>query len=596
MTAADGQLVISDGLALPLEGVTETFAILAKRGGGKTYCASVMVEELVGAGQPVVVIDPVGVWWGLRSSADGEGPGLPVVIFGGDHADLPLPDEAGETIADLIMDERIPAVLDLSHLSKTKGRNLVRVFMERLYFRNREPLHLVVDEADLFAPQRGGADTARLVGAYEDIVRRGRARGLGCTSITQRPASLHKDILTQSEVLIALRMTGVRDVAAINEWVNLHAEEGEAAKVRASLAALPVGTAWVWSPGWLGILQQVRIRARRTFDSSATPKPGQRIVEPRRFADVDLDRIRARLTPADTEPGTGPGTVLTGKPVISAAQAYSRARIATLTARVTELEGQLAQARAEVRIVEVLALTDADHDRLRAALTALTTAVRPITAALNQQRPAAPAAPAEDRGAKVATLDRGMRWTPPAAGTVQQYAQHSAPADSHQPAGRTLAKAERAILTVLAQHGARTTTQVALLTGYSAKSGGFRNALSSLRTAEFITGRGTGTVEATTAGKAALSVWEPLPQGPDLIKWWYEKLGKAERMILAELVAAWPEPVPVDQIAARTNYSATSGGFRNALSRLRSLELAVGERGRGELTAADVLGKARTAL
>jgi hypothetical protein len=551
-------LNLADDLHLPIEAVTETFSILAKRGAGKTFTASVMVEELIEAGQPVVVIDPVGVWWGLRSSADGNGPGLPVVIFGGDHADLPLPDDAGTTIADVIMDERIPAVLDLSHLSKTKGRELVRAFMERLYFRNRDPLHLVVDEADLFAPQRGGADTARLVGAYEDIVRRGRARGIGCTSITQRPASLHKDILTQSEVLIALRMTGVRDVAAINEWVNLHADEGEARDVKASLASLPVGTAWVWSPGWLGILQRVQIRRRRTFDSSATPKPGQRVVQPRRFADVDLDRLRTRLDVQQPEPSATP------KPGARGDQATALRR------RVAELEADLAEARAQVRTVHVPALDAEDYERLRDAVTAVAAAVQPIAEALARAHPT-PAA--------VQTA------TPPPA--PRQASPKPAIEHGGESEGAKLGRAERAILTVLAQHGGRTTVQVALLTGYSHKSGGFRNALSSLRSSGLITGRGT--VEVTAAGVTALGAWEPLPQGAALLEWWYRQLGRAERLILGELVLAWPSALPVDQIAARTGYSATSGGFRNALSRLRSLQLADG---RGELKAADELGKA----
>lgn len=36
------KLHISDHLSLPLEAVTQTFAILAKRGSGKSYLASVM--------------------------------------------------------------------------------------------------------------------------------------------------------------------------------------------------------------------------------------------------------------------------------------------------------------------------------------------------------------------------------------------------------------------------------------------------------------------------------------------------------------------------------------------------------------------------
>lgn len=38
--------------ALPVEAVTETFAILARRGRGKTVTASVFAEELIGAGLP----------------------------------------------------------------------------------------------------------------------------------------------------------------------------------------------------------------------------------------------------------------------------------------------------------------------------------------------------------------------------------------------------------------------------------------------------------------------------------------------------------------------------------------------------------------
>jgi DNA helicase HerA-like ATPase len=97
-------LEISKDLSLPLEAVTETFAILAKRGKGKTNTAVVMAEEMIAAGLPVVIVDPVGVWWGIRSSADGKGDGLPVVIFGGDHADVPLEETAGELVADVIVD------------------------------------------------------------------------------------------------------------------------------------------------------------------------------------------------------------------------------------------------------------------------------------------------------------------------------------------------------------------------------------------------------------------------------------------------------------------------------------------------------------
>jgi len=123
---------------------------------------------------------------GLRSSADGTAEGLPVVIFGGDHADLPLAETAGVLLADLVVDERVPAVLDLSTLSKSAARRFMTDFAERTVNRNRDPLHLVLDEADAFAPQRTDPGGQRLLGAIEDLVRRGRARGIGLTMISQR--------------------------------------------------------------------------------------------------------------------------------------------------------------------------------------------------------------------------------------------------------------------------------------------------------------------------------------------------------------------------------------------------------------------------
>lgn len=91
-------LKISDQLSLPPDAVTQTFALLAKRGVGKTYTLLVMAEEMLAAGQTVVVADPVGVCWGLRASADGNGPGLPIVILGGDHGDIPLEATGGSLL------------------------------------------------------------------------------------------------------------------------------------------------------------------------------------------------------------------------------------------------------------------------------------------------------------------------------------------------------------------------------------------------------------------------------------------------------------------------------------------------------------------
>src|SRR3954469_25071936 len=99
----------SEDLSLPLDFVTQTQAILAKRGVGKSYTASVEAEELLKARQQIVVVDPTGAWWGLRSSADGKGEGFPIVVLGGEHGDVPLEQHAGEVLAAAIVERRFSA-------------------------------------------------------------------------------------------------------------------------------------------------------------------------------------------------------------------------------------------------------------------------------------------------------------------------------------------------------------------------------------------------------------------------------------------------------------------------------------------------------
>lgn len=540
---------IAPGLDLPVEAATETFAILGKRGSGKTSTAVVLVEQLVNAGQPVVVLDPVGVWWGLRSSASGTDEGLPVVIFGGDHADVPLERTAGELIANVIIDQRISAVLDLSHLSKTAARTFVADFLERLYHRNREALHVVVDEADLFAPQRAVRGAERLLGSMEDMVRRGRARGIGVTLITQRPASLHKDVLSQAEVLVTLRMTGPRDVAAIDEWVRLHADEDEARTVKASLPSLAIGEAWFWSPGWLSILQRVQVRKRATFDSSATPKAGQRVRAPKRMAAVDIAAL--------------------GEQIAATVEKAKADDPRALRAHVADLERQLAEKPEPViQRVEVPVLAEDLVIRLEGVLDDLKKhgqqAVDVSQDMLDQLR----------RWADKSVPVPPARRAPVAA--VAQAAPRATPLI--QSSDVTMGKTERNILTVLIQHGSLTHAQIALLSGYSVKASTIGVALSKLRKAGLVDSNGQP-VSATQEGIDFLGQnVEPLPQGEELLTYWRNRFGATERNVLDALIGQWPNETSQRDVAELTGYSPTASTIGVALSKLRKVGVVIGWR------------------
>jgi hypothetical protein len=513
-------LQLADDFSIPVEAVTETFAILAKRGAGKTYTASVLVEEMLKAGQQVIVADPLGVWWGLRASADGKPSGLPIAIVGGEHGDLPLRADMGGMVADLIVAERLAAVIDLSLLRKAEQSQFMTDFAETLHYRNRQPLHLVLDEADLFAPQSPIKGGERLLGAIDDIVRRGRVRGLGVTLISQRSAVINKNVLTQTEVLIALRTTSPQDSDAIDLWMKSKAPPEQRTELLASLASLPIGTAWISSPGWLEVFQQVHIRPRETFDSSATPKIGQRTVTPR-LSDLDLATLRERFAALEDEPSDD---------------------VARLRNRILELE------QAKAHRVEIPVLRDEQLSQLQALADqamqqgqALLEFGRTIFAAL--QRIEGPSMPVNEEAAPVDGDD-----------TLH------------------LRDSEIRILKAVAQrHPTKLTrSQVGTLSGFTPSGGTFGNYFSHLKR-EGLIEESDGLTSITVDGLEYLG--EDAPKQPqtteELLKMWRGALGSGEKKMLDILINHYPHRISRTELGNLAGYTASGGTFGNYLGTLR---------------------------
>ncbi|MFL5303055.1 MAG: ATP-binding protein [Anaeromyxobacteraceae bacterium] len=573
---AQRKLHLARELALPFEAVTQTFAILAMRGVGKTYTASVLAEELAKAGLPYAVLDPTGAWWGLRASADGKGEGYPVTILGGDHGDVPLEEGAGKVIAQLLADEAPTLVLDLAHLSKSAMRRFVADFAEELYRKNRRPLHIIIDEADAFAPQKPRSDELRMLGAIDEIVRRGRIRGLGCTLVTQRSAVLNKDVLTQMEVLVALRTAHPRDRAPVLEWMKVHATEEQLAEVTETLATLPKGDAWVMSAGWLDLFKRVHIRERETFNSSATPEAGQRRIEPKKLADVDLKLLQERMAAT-----------------IERAKATDPKLLAR---RVAELEAELKKARAatpapaaakrETKVVEKPVLKDAHLSKLETVLgraeamqlrhvesmNGLADALHAVRASLELLRRQPAAAPP---GAAPRPMERRVAAPPSPRRASTNGADTDAP----------LGTGERAVLTAIAQHSDGVDReQLTVLTGYKRAT---RNTyLQRLGARGLIVLQGDRFF-ATDAGLTVLGPdFEPLPTGPALLERWRRELPSGERAVLEVAVASYPEPVDRERITELTGYQRAT---RNTyLQRLGARKL-VEDAGRGLVRASETL-------
>jgi len=280
---------------LPPSALDERLAIVGTSGSGKTYAAKGLIERVMAGGGRVCVVDPLGVWWGLGRGADDTAPPFPVAVFGGAHADVPLDPGMGAALGRLVGAQPMACVVDVSGFgSAAARRSFMTAFTEALYAANTEPLHLVLDEADLWAPQRTQPDGLDLLGRVEEIVRRGRVRGFVPWLITQRPAVLHKDVLSQADILLSMKLTSSQDRAAVGRWIEGQADRAEGRRILGALPRLRRGEGWVWAPTD-SVLARVAFPRILTLDSSQTPRRVEQPGAPRTLAPMDLAAIGRAL-------------------------------------------------------------------------------------------------------------------------------------------------------------------------------------------------------------------------------------------------------------------------------------------------------------
>ncbi len=114
------------------EAQASDIAILGKKGRGKSYAAKGLVERLLDMGERVLILDPLGHWWGLKSC--GDEPDYPAVVFGGQHADIEIGEESGRKLAQILVSEPVPAIVDMGTMRKAEPVTRCRISRGRRAF------------------------------------------------------------------------------------------------------------------------------------------------------------------------------------------------------------------------------------------------------------------------------------------------------------------------------------------------------------------------------------------------------------------------------------------------------------------------------
>lgn len=260
----------SDDETIPLDEVGETRLpivelltgrgfITGKSGSGKSNSASVIVEELLDRGFPVLIVDTDGEYWGLKEEYE-------VLHVGADEdCDLQVGAEHAGKFAELALDQHVPIILDVSgYLDSDEADAVVRETARELFNaekKRKQPFLMLVEEIHEYLPQSGGTDeTGEML---TRVAKRGRKRGLGICGMSQRPADVKKDYITQCDWLLWHRLTWDNDTTVVRRVVGSDAAD--------AVGDLADGEAFLMADFMDADLQRVQLRRKRTFDAGATP-------------------------------------------------------------------------------------------------------------------------------------------------------------------------------------------------------------------------------------------------------------------------------------------------------------------------------------
>ena len=257
--AGESDLQPGTRISLPVvELLTGRGFVTGKSGSGKSNTASVIVENLLGNNFPVLIVDSDGEYYGLKETYE-------VLHAGADEeCDIEVSPEHAQKLATLALEENVPIVLDVSgFLDESDANQLVRETARHLFAKEKKlkkPFLMLIEECHEYIPEGAGLDETGKT--LIKIGKRGRKHGLGVVGISQRPADVKKDFITQCDWLVWHRLTWDNDTKVVRRI--LGSAYGDA------IEDLDDGEAFLMTD-WAESIRRVSFDRKETFDAGATP-------------------------------------------------------------------------------------------------------------------------------------------------------------------------------------------------------------------------------------------------------------------------------------------------------------------------------------
>ncbi len=527
--------------------------IQANSGGGKSVLARIIIEEVFGK-VPFIIMDIEGEYYTLKEKFGD------ILIIGGQHADIPISLKSAALLPKEIIGNRLNVVIDMSDLKMNDRILYSKYFIEAMmdlpqqywvnYFAFIEESHKLCGEQDKQAS----------ASAIKDLMSRGRKRGYCGVLITQRISKLHKDAAAECNNKFIGRTTLDIDIDRAAK------ELGFTAKTDKNiLRDLKPGNFYAF--GTAITPHHVHV-VKINMPKTKIPKAGTDLdIKPKPPTDkikqmlVKLNTLNEpKLVNSNIHPGSQIHTakqtdIITTKPVQTFEKEYKASVKINEELRQfnTEIMDKLKEKDKELKEKEkqLTEFKKVNETAISILNKVNMTEIKPVEIRLYPKKTVA----GSSENQKAEPLVRNV------------YIQE-------QPPSTELNKCPRTILEFLGSFPDKSFSKAQISVGscYSSTSGGFKNALSELTTKGFILKAGSK-IQVSKNGMHVLG--DNFKTKQYSAQAFTNNLSKCEREIYQVLLDDPESVFSKEQLADSTvtKYSVTSGGFKNAISRLNTLEL-----------------------
>lgn len=252
-----------ENLELPLADVLAGRGfITGKSGSGKSNTAGKICEEVLDQSRPLMVIDTEGEYYGLKEEYE-------LLHVGADEeCDLQVGPEHAEKIAELALKQNVPIILDVSGYIETEEANrLVHDTVKEMFDKEKKlkkPFPILVEEAHEWIPEQGSrGEDVEVSKMLIRVGKRGRKRGLGITALSQRPASVDKDFITQTDYKIWHQLDWDNDLNVVRRVLGKDFVD--------AVKNLETGEAILQTDFVEDCPRKIHVLEKKTFDAGATP-------------------------------------------------------------------------------------------------------------------------------------------------------------------------------------------------------------------------------------------------------------------------------------------------------------------------------------